>query len=104
MVLDGTGEGFGRRLAITIAGGDSTNTALMPIVQAVPPAELTQAESVATRRGMRKEKTGYIVVNQQTLAGGGGALAGDKAPPVRGMGAGPGGTKKNNFFPRPGEG
>src|SRR2546423_15637962 len=54
IVLDATGEGFGRRLAINIAGGDSTNTALMPIVQGVPPAELTQAESVATRRVMRK--------------------------------------------------
>src|ERR1041384_4601325 len=51
IILDATGEGFGRRLAINIAG-DSTNAVLMPTVRAIPPGELTRAESAATREVM----------------------------------------------------
>src|SRR5256714_8842695 len=103
IVLDATGEGFGRRLAINIAGGDSTNTSLMPIVQAVPPAELTQAESVATRRVMRKEKTGDIVVNQQTPAGEAGRYPRTEAPPRAGNGRHPRAHKHNTPCSRPEE-
>src|SRR5919205_1736858 len=53
VILDATGEGFGRRLAINIAGGDSTNPARMPVVQVVDPSALTQAEGVATREVVR---------------------------------------------------
>src|SRR6185312_3479459 len=79
VILDATGEGFGRRLAIAIAGGDSTNPAKLPVVQVVDPSELTKAESVATRAVMRKQHTGYIVVNQQTLAGESARYAGTNA-------------------------
>ena len=68
-ILDATGTGFGDRLAVNIAG-DTTIAGRMPtVVKVVAPSELTQAESVATREVMRKEKSGYIVVDQQTIAG-----------------------------------
>src|SRR4051812_40763028 len=85
IVLDATAEGFGRRLAINIAGGDSTNASRMPSVQIVNPADLTRAESTATREVMRKEKTGYIVVNQQTLAGESARYAGTNATSIADM-------------------
>ena len=68
IILDATGTEFGHRLAINIAG-DSTNASKLPAVTVVAPSELTKAESTATREVMQKRKTGYIVVNQQTLAG-----------------------------------
>src|SRR6185503_2329755 len=68
IILDATEAGFGQRLAVAIAG-DSANRSRMPVVRVVPPAELTKAESTATREVMRKERTGYVVVNQQTMAG-----------------------------------
>ena len=67
-ILDATGTEFGHRLAISIAG-DSTDAGKLPLVKLVAPGELTQAESLATHEVMQKQKTGYIVVNQQTLAG-----------------------------------
>lgn len=84
IILDATGEGFGRRLAINIAG-DSTNPAMMPMVRVVPPGELTQAESLATREVMKKDKSGYIVVNQQTLAGESARYAGTNATSIADM-------------------
>src|SRR5258707_3541800 len=43
-ILDATGNGFGRRLAINIAG-DSTNATRMPTVAVVAPSQLTRADS-----------------------------------------------------------
>ena len=86
-ILDATGNGFGRRLAINIAG-DSTDTARMPAVMVVPPSELTRAESTATRTVMEKKKTGktgYIVVNQQTIAGEAARYAGRNATSIADM-------------------
>ena len=83
-ILDATGNGFGRRLAINIAG-DSTNPAKMPAVTVVPPSELTRAESTATRTVMQKKKTGYIVVNQQTIAGEAARYAGRNATSIADM-------------------
>src|SRR5256885_12326026 len=85
VILDATGEGFGRRLAINIAGGDSINPAKMPVVQVVDPSVLTKAESTATREVMRKERSGYIVVNQQTLAGESARYAGTNATSIADM-------------------
>jgi ABC-2 type transport system permease protein len=68
MILDATGAGFGHRLAVNIAG-DSTNPRRMPLVQLVSPADLTKAESAATHEVMEKRHTGYLVIDQQTLAG-----------------------------------
>lgn len=67
-ILDATGTGFGHRLAINIAG-DSTNPTKMPQTTIVAPSALTQAESLATHQVMQKVKTGYVVVDQQTVAG-----------------------------------
>jgi len=83
-ILDATGNGFGRRLAINIAG-DTTNATKMPTVAVVAPSELTRAESTATREVMRKERTGYIVVNQQTIAGEAARYAGRNATSIADM-------------------
>jgi len=65
--------------------GDSTNPAKMPAVTVVPPSELTRAESTATRTVMQKKKTGYIVVNQQTIAGEAARYAGRNATSIADM-------------------
>src|SRR5256714_8268408 len=83
-ILDATDTGFGRRLAVNIAG-DSTNASRMPMVRVIPPSELTKAESVATHEVMRKEHSGYIVVNQQTLAGESARYAGTNATSMADM-------------------
>ena len=83
-ILDATGVGFGHRLAINIAG-DSTRSDRMPAVRVVQPPDLTKAESTATREVMRKEHTGYIVVNEQTLAGESARYAGTNATSIADM-------------------
>ena len=83
-ILDATGNGFGRRLAINIAG-DSTNASRMPSVMVVAPSGLTRAESTATRDVMEKKRTGYIVVNQQTIAGEAARYAGRNATSIADM-------------------
>src|SRR5688500_8101057 len=67
-ILDASGTGFGQRLAFAIAG-DSTDKKKIPEVRLIAPAELTQAESLATREVMQKDKIGYLVVDKQTVAG-----------------------------------
>lgn len=84
VILDATDTGFGHRLAVNIAG-DTTVSSRMPAVIVVAPSELTQAESVATREVMRKEKSGYIVVNQQTIAGESARYAGTNAASIADM-------------------
>ena len=83
-ILDATGNGFGRRLALNIAG-DTTNRGRIPHVAVVAPSELTSAESTATRDVMQKKRTGYIVVNQQTLAGEAARYAGRNATSIADM-------------------
>ncbi len=83
-ILDATGNAFGHRLAINIAG-DSTKPDRMPTVQVVAPSDLTRAESTATRSVMQKKKTGYIVVNQQTIAGESARYAGRNATSIADM-------------------
>jgi ABC-2 type transport system permease protein len=83
-ILDATGTEFGHRLSINIAG-DSTDASKLPTVNVVAPSELTKAESVATRSVMRKEKSGYIVVNQQTIAGEAARYAGRNATSIADM-------------------
>jgi len=83
-ILDATGSGFGHRLAVNIAG-DSTIPSRMPEVKVVLPNLLTQAESVETRKVMQKDKSGYIVVDQQTLAGETARYAGRNATSIADM-------------------
>jgi ABC-2 type transport system permease protein len=83
-ILDATGNGFGHRLAVNIAG-DSTVPGRMPEVRVVAPSLLTPAESTATHEVMDKEKTGYVVVDQQTLAGESARYAGRNATSIADM-------------------
>jgi ABC-2 type transport system permease protein len=83
-ILDATGTGFGRRLAINIAG-DSTNLRNITIVQVPAPNQLTEAESTAVHQVMNKDKTGYVVVDQQTLAGEAARYAGRNATSIADM-------------------
>ncbi|MFN2637477.1 MAG: ABC transporter permease [Gemmatimonadaceae bacterium] len=84
IILDATGTNFGHQLAVNIAG-DSTNAERMPTVRLVPPSELTKAESLATDSVMHKKRTGYLVVNQQTLAGEAARYAGSNATSIADM-------------------
>src|SRR5438270_3839042 len=84
IILNATDTGFGHRLAVNIAG-DSATAPRMPIVKVVPPAELTAAESTATHAVMRKQRTGYVVINQQTLAGESARYAGTNATSIADM-------------------
>jgi ABC-2 type transport system permease protein len=83
-ILDATGTEFGHRLAINIVG-DSTDPSKLPAVQLVVPSELTKAESLATHEVMKQRKSGYIVVNHQTLAGETARYAGRNATSVADM-------------------
>jgi ABC-2 type transport system permease protein len=83
VILDATDTGFGDRLAANIAG--DTVAAHKPRVRLVAPGDLTRAESAATHEVMRKEHTGYIVVNQQTLAGESARYAGSNATSIADM-------------------
>jgi ABC-2 type transport system permease protein len=68
IILDATATGFGQRLSVAIAG-ESTDKKQMPTVRVVAPAELAMAESTATSQVMTKDKVGYLVVTDQTVAG-----------------------------------
>jgi ABC-2 type transport system permease protein len=83
-ILDATGTTFGERLAVAIAG-DSTDKKRIPLVQHLAPPELTQAESLATRQVMLRGKVGYLVVNQQTVAGEAARYAGRNASSIPDM-------------------
>ena len=83
-ILDATSTGFGHRLAVNIAV-DTTIPGRMPVVKVVAPSELTQAESLATREVMRKKKSGYLVVDQQTIAGESARYAGANATSIADM-------------------
>ena len=83
-ILDATGTGFGHRLAVNIAG-DTTIPGRVPEVKVVAPSELTQAESLATQNVMKKEKSGYVVVDAQTLAGESARYAGTNATSIADM-------------------
>lgn len=84
VILDATGNGFGHRLAINIAV-DTTIPGRMPEVRVIAPSALTRAESLATHQVMEKDKTGYVVVDQQTLAGEAARYAGRNATSIADM-------------------
>ena len=83
-ILDASGTGFGQRLANAIAG-DTTDEVPRPEVRVVAPAEMTQAESLATRDVMQKAKVGYLVVDKQTVAGETARYAGRNASSIPDM-------------------
>ena len=83
-ILDATANGFGHRLAVNIAG-DSTIPGRLPEVRVIAPSMLSRAESTATHEVMQKDKTGYVVVDQQTLAGERARYAGSNATSIADM-------------------
>lgn len=83
-ILDASGTGFGHRLAVAIAG-DTTDKTNRPEVRVLAPAEMTKAESLATREVMRREKVGYLVVDKQTVAGETARYAGRNASSIPDM-------------------
>ncbi len=83
-ILDATGTAFGDRLAAAIAG-DTLDKSKTPEVRKLAPAALTQAESTATREVMLHGKVGYLVVNQQTVAGEAARYAGRNASSIPDM-------------------
>jgi len=83
-ILDATGTAFGDRLAAAIAG-DTLDKTKTPEVRKLAPAQLTQAESTATHDVMLHGKVGYLVVNQQTIAGEAARYAGRNASSIPDM-------------------
>ncbi len=85
VILDATGTGFGQRLSVAIAG-DTTDKKKIPQVRIVAPAMLSAAESTATREVMSKDKVGYLVVTDRTVAGETARYAGRNASSLPDMG------------------
>jgi ABC-2 type transport system permease protein len=83
-ILDATGTTFGQRLAVAIAG-DTSDKNKVPVVRTLAPPDLTKAESTATREVMLGGKVGYLVVNQQTVAGEAARYAGRNASSIPDM-------------------
>ena len=83
-ILDATATGFGQRLSFAIAG-DTTDKTRVPEVIVVAPARLAAAESTATGRVMSKDKVGYLVVTDRTVAGETARYAGRNASSIPDM-------------------
>jgi len=67
-ILDATGTDLGRRVARALESEDEY-AASGPMLRIIGPKELTVAESLATHEVMRKQATGYLVLDAQTVAG-----------------------------------
>ena len=67
-ILDATGTELGRRVATAI-GADEPGTTNGPMLRVIQPNELTAAESLATHEVMRRQATGYLVLDFQTMNG-----------------------------------
>jgi ABC-2 type transport system permease protein len=83
-ILDATNTGIGDRISLAIVG-NNPKAKVRPTVLVVPPSALSQAESTATHDVMRRELNGYIVINQQTLAGERARYAGRSATSIPDM-------------------
>ena len=84
VIIDATSTGFGERLATAIAG-DKAEPNRTPTVRVVAPGELAKAESTATAEVMKKTRSGYLVVDQRTVAGEAVRYAGRNATAVTDM-------------------
>lgn len=83
-ILDATTTGIGDRISLAIVGNNPKAT-VRPKVIVVPPSALTQAESTATRDVVARRMNGYIVLDQQTLAGERARYAGRSATSIPDM-------------------
>lgn len=68
IILDATRVGIGQKVATAMREQRATGSAV-PDVRVIEPAALTQAESTATKQVMKKQASGYLVLNDQTLKG-----------------------------------
>jgi ABC-2 type transport system permease protein len=78
VIIDATKSGFGQRVADVISGGSSGKSGTIntlrvggpsPVVRVVDPSALAPAESLATKQVMRNLYSGYLVVDERTVAG-----------------------------------
>ncbi len=83
-ILDATTTGIGDRISLAIVGNNPKAT-VRPKVIVVPPSALSQAESTATRDVVERRLNGYIVLDQQTLAGERARYAGRSATSIPDM-------------------
>lgn len=83
-ILDATSSGVGDRISLAIVGNNPKAT-VRPKVLVVPPSALSQAESTATREIIDRKLNGYIVLDQQTLAGERARYAGRSATSIPDM-------------------
>ncbi|MEO5905027.1 MAG: ABC transporter permease, partial [Gemmatimonadaceae bacterium] len=67
-ILDATTTGIGQRIA-DILSRDQQPGSIPPQVVLLKPAELSQAESTATKQVMAKQMSGYLIADARTLAG-----------------------------------
>ena len=67
-VLDATGTTLGTRVAAELAGGPMGDTTLTRVIR-VAPAQLTEAESLATKAVRDRQIVGYLVLDGDAMAG-----------------------------------
>lgn len=68
VIIDATNTGLGTKVAESLRGFGS-GPQRTPEVRVVAPSALTEAESLATAEVMRSERSGYVVLDHQTVAG-----------------------------------
>lgn len=83
-ILDATTTGIGERVSLAIVGNNPKAT-VRPKVLVVPASALTMAESSATFETVQRRSNGYIVLDQQTLAGERARYAGRSATSIPDM-------------------
>lgn len=83
-ILDATNSGIGDRISLAIVG-NNPKAKVRPAVLVIPPSALSQAESTATRDVMQRRLNGYLVLDQQTLAGEKARYAGRSATSIPDM-------------------
>ena len=84
MIIDATNTGLGAKVAESLRGFGS-GPQRTPEVRVVAPSELTEAESLATAEVMREERSGYVVLDHQTVAGESARYAGRHASSLTAM-------------------
>lgn len=77
-VIDVSGRGIGRRIALELNGGLFGDTTRTQVVEVAPP-QVAVAESAATKRVMKREVLGYLVLDSGTVAGRSARYAGRNA-------------------------
>lgn len=83
-ILDATNTGIGERVSLAIVGNNPKAT-VRPKVLVIPASALTMAESTATFETVQRRSNGYIVLDQQTLAGEKARYAGRSATSIPDM-------------------